>query len=141
MTFRRAVRAQLVHADSCGVAGGADGSSIVGAEALRNGNGGLTVDALLSGVAAVTELAQTVAEGCDELARFQTLIRGFLHGADDVNAGHEWVDAHDALIALQSHGVFVVEGGILNIDQRVPFCQNLLALESLGNAGLGAGDN
>ena len=62
VALARAVGEQLVDADGGGVAGGADGSGVGSSEALRNWQRGLGVDTLLRGVAAVAELAESVAE-------------------------------------------------------------------------------
>ena len=137
----RAVGAQLIHADGRGVTGRTNRGGVASAETLRHGDGGLTVDALLGGVAAVAEFPQAVTKRGDELALLETIIRGLFHGAHDVNAGNQRVNAHNALIALQSHGVLVVEGGILDVDQCVSFCENWFVLEIMGNARISTGDN
>ena len=89
----------------------------------------------------MAKFAQAIAAGDDKLAGVQARIRSLRHSAHDIDAGDEGIDAHDPFIALQGHGVLVIEGRKLHIHDRVAFPEQGLFLEGMGYSGIRAGDN
>ena len=73
----------------------------------------------------MAEFTEAIAEGRYQGANRESFHVGLGNGADHVDARNQWAGAHDATIAGNCHGVFVVQRRIRHIDGKVAFAEKL----------------